>query len=338
MIAAAPRFGLILPNRGVVIGATTVGEMLELGELADAGPWESLWVGDSLLAKPRLDAITLLSALAARTKRVRLGVSCMASTPIRDPLLLAYQWSSLDHLSGGRTVFVACQGGGPGSGDFAHELETFGVERDSRMQRMEEAVEILRLTSSAEHVSYEGRYTRFRDVTIAPRPVQRPLPIWIAANPDMTRPRNVEKAYRRVARLGDGWQTTHTPPDDVRRSLALIETYAAEIGRALTSSFEVSVCSNICVNDDRDAAFAEAKRFLDLHSDADYTPDFLATWVAVGSAADCRAYLRRFIDVGATTILLRLSSFDQRRQFEVVTEKVIAPLLALGRPRPASVL
>lgn len=328
MTARRPRFGLILPNRGVVIGVTTVAEMLELAERVDRGPWESLWVGDSILAKPRLDAITFLGALAARTTRVRLGVSCMASTPLRNPLLLAYQWSSLDHISGGRTVFVACQGGGPGSGGFAHELETFGVERDSRMRRMEEAVEILRLTSSAEHVSYDGRYTRFNDVTIEPRPVQRPLPIWIAANPDMSKPRNVESAYRRVARLGDGWQTTHTPPDDIRRSLSLIQTYAAEIGRPLTPEFEVSVCSNICVNDDREAAFSEAKRFLDLHSDDNYPREFLAKWVAAGSAADCRAYLTRFIEVGATTILLRLSSFDQQRQFQLVTEEVIAPLLA----------
>lgn len=327
MATSGVRFGLVLPNRGVLIGATTVPEMLAMAEEAEAGPWDSVWVGDSILAKPRLDAITLLSALAVRTERVRLGVSCMASTPLRNPLLLAYQWSSLDYLSSGRTVFVACQGGGPGSGAFERELRAFGVERDSRMRRMEEAIEILRLTSSAEHVSYDGRYTRFEDVTILPKPVQQPLPIWIAANPDMTKPRNVEVAYRRVARLADGWQTTHTTPDDVRRSLSLIRTYATELGRPLTAGFEVSVCSNIYIDDDRDAAFAEAKRFLDTHSDTDYSADFLAKWVAVGSAADCRAYLARFIAAGATTILLRLSSFDQRRQFRLVTDEVVTPLL-----------
>ncbi len=327
MATSRVRFGLVLTNRGVVIGATTVPEMLAIAEEAEAGPWDSVWDGDSILAKPRHDAITLLSALAVRTERVRLGVSCMASTPLRHPLLLAYQWSSLDHLSVGRTVFVACQGGGPGSGAFEQELRAFGVERDSRMRRMEEAIEILRLTSSAEHVSYNGRYTRFENITILPRPVQQPLPIWIAANPDLTKPRNVEAAYRRVARLGDGWQTTHTTPDDVRRSLGLIRGYAAELGRPLTPEFEVSVCSNICVNDDRAAAFAEAKRFLDTHSDTDYSADFLAKWVATGSAAECRAYLSRFIEAGATTILLRLSSFDQQRQFRLVTDDVVTRLL-----------
>src|ERR1700728_1899661 len=90
------RFGLTLPNRGVIIGATTVDEMLKMGEWADSAGWDSVWVGDSIFAKPRLDAIVLLGALAARTKRVRLGPACFASTPLRNALILAYQWASLD--------------------------------------------------------------------------------------------------------------------------------------------------------------------------------------------------------------------------------------------------
>ncbi len=73
MTQGRARFGLTLPNRGVIIGATTVEEMLKMGEWADSAGWDSVWVGDSIFAKPRLDAIVLLGALAARTKRVRLG-------------------------------------------------------------------------------------------------------------------------------------------------------------------------------------------------------------------------------------------------------------------------
>jgi alkanesulfonate monooxygenase SsuD/methylene tetrahydromethanopterin reductase-like flavin-dependent oxidoreductase (luciferase family) len=110
MITAKARFGLTLPNRGVVIGATTVTEMLEMAGWAEDSGWDSVWVGDSILAKPRLDALVLLGALAARTRRVRLGPACFASTPLRDALTLAYQWASLDLMSNGRMVFVACQG------------------------------------------------------------------------------------------------------------------------------------------------------------------------------------------------------------------------------------
>src|SRR5438270_14028761 len=109
------RFGLTLPNRGVIIGATTVEEMFALTEKADEAGWDSVWVGDSIFAKPRLDSLVLLGAVAARTKHVKLGPACFASTPLRDALLLAYQWISLDFLSNGRSIFVSCQGA-PGGG------------------------------------------------------------------------------------------------------------------------------------------------------------------------------------------------------------------------------
>src|SRR6516225_1434219 len=104
------KFGLTLPNRGVVIRATTVAEMLQLAADADSSGWDSVWVGDSIFAKPRLDAMVLMGAIAARTTRVSIGPACFASTPLRNALVLAYQCASLDFLSGGRTVFVAGQG------------------------------------------------------------------------------------------------------------------------------------------------------------------------------------------------------------------------------------
>ena len=92
MIESRVKFGLTLPNRGVVIGATTVAEMLQLAADAESAGWDSVWVGDSIFAKPRLDAMVLLGAIAARTTRVRIGPACFASTPLRNALLLAYQW------------------------------------------------------------------------------------------------------------------------------------------------------------------------------------------------------------------------------------------------------
>src|SRR5712692_2486402 len=144
MAAQKACFGLTLPNRGVVIGATTVPEMLEMAEMAESAGWDSVWVGDSIFAKPRLDALVLLGALAARTKRVKLGPACFASTPLRDALLLAYQWHSLDFLSNGRTIFVACQGQATaGGGNFASEFAALRIDPASRMRRMEGAIEIL---------------------------------------------------------------------------------------------------------------------------------------------------------------------------------------------------
>src|SRR5262247_224444 len=168
MTESRVKFGLTLPNRGVVIGATIVAEMLQLAADAESEGWDSVWVGDSIFAKPRLDAMVLLGAIAARTTRVRIGPACFASTPLRNALLLAYQWASLDFLSGGRTIFVACQGQAePGGGAFEKEFAHFGIEPSSRMRRIEEAIEILRLASSRENVEYNGQYWRFRNLTVA---------------------------------------------------------------------------------------------------------------------------------------------------------------------------
>src|SRR3954470_16417351 len=99
------RIGLTLPNRGVLFGATTAEEMLTRAKVSDqSGAFQSVWVGDSLFGKPRMEAITLLAGVAAGTKHVRRGAACMASFTLRDPVQLAYQWASLDLLSQGRTI------------------------------------------------------------------------------------------------------------------------------------------------------------------------------------------------------------------------------------------
>jgi alkanesulfonate monooxygenase SsuD/methylene tetrahydromethanopterin reductase-like flavin-dependent oxidoreductase (luciferase family) len=325
MSSQKPKFGLTLPNRGVVIGATTVAEMIEMAEWADgSAAWDSVWVGDSIFAKPRLDAIALLGALAARTQHVRLGPACFASTPLRNALILAYQWASLDLMSGGRTIFVACQGQPePGGGAFDKEFEALGIAPASRMRRMEEAIEIMRLTSARENADYEGQYYKFRNLTVLPRPVQQPLPIWVVSNPQMNKPRNVESGYRRVARLGDGWMTTFKPPADIRRSLEMIRGYAGDYGRTLGDHFEVCVYHNINVNENREAALEESKRFLDAYYGVDYHRDALKLWVAMGSPAECIENIRAFVEAGATTITLRLTGYDQRAQFRRVTEDVL---------------
>ena len=144
------KFGLLLPNLGVVFGATTVPELLELAEQAeDSGIFKSLWVGDNLLAKPRLESVTLLSALAVRTMTCRLGTACMASFPLRHPVVLAAQWSALDCLAEGRTVLTACIGGGPAkgniAGDFRSEYDAMQVDPTQRVARMEEGLSLIHI-------------------------------------------------------------------------------------------------------------------------------------------------------------------------------------------------
>lgn len=323
------KFGLTLSNRGIVTGSSTLEDMLTLARLADGdAAWDSIWVGDSLLAKPRLDALGLMSALAVQTERVRIGPACFASTPLRPALLLAYQWASLDLLSGGRSIFVACMGApGAGGGVMDEEFAAFCVPTESRMRRMEEAIEILRLLTSEDDVSYHGEHNDFEHVTIEPRSVQRPVPIWVTSNPAPHLGRNRRNGLSRVARLGDGWMTTFQPPEIVSEYLADIRGYAAEEGRELPDDFEVAVYYNINVNEDRDAALAETKRYLDAYYTTDYSEEALNLWAAMGSPEQCIADIRDYMDAGATTITLRLCSYDQQRQYRRVTEEVLPALV-----------
>ena len=83
------KLGVSLPNRGVLFGLTDVDTILNAAVLAEESRvFESVWFGDSLIHKPRLDSIVMLSAAATRTRKVRLGVICMASFPVRHPVLL----------------------------------------------------------------------------------------------------------------------------------------------------------------------------------------------------------------------------------------------------------
>ena len=318
-------FGLTLSNRGVVTGASTLEDMIALAQRADSDErWDSIWVGDSILAKPRLDALGLMSALAVVTERVRIGPACFASTPLRDALLLAYQYASLDFMSNGRSIFAACMGqAAPGGGDMLHEFDAFCVAPESRMKRMEEAIEVMRLLTSEENVSYHGEYNDFDNVTIEPRSVQRPIPIWVTSNPRPDLKRNREAGLRRTARLGDGWMTTFQPPSIVEEYMGDIRRYAGEEGRELPDDFEVCIYYNINVNEDRQAALAESRRYLEAYYNTEYSDEMLGLWVAMGTPEQCIADIQSYVDAGATTITLRLVGYDQQSMYDRVVNEVL---------------
>ena len=102
-----------------------------------------------------------------------------------------------------------------------------------------------------------------------------------------------------MARLGDGWMTTFKSPEDVQTSLAMIREYAREMGHELRPDFEVAIYHNINVDEDRDRAFAEAKRFLDSYYSVDYRQDVLKLWVAAGSPAQCVQSLQRYVEAAS---------------------------------------
>jgi len=311
-----PRFGLSLPNRGVLFGATSVDELLALSEQAEAsGAFESIWAGDSLFAKPRLESLVLLGAIAARTRRVRLGTCCLSTFPLRDPIFLAAQWAALDQVSHGRMVLGACIGGSQPREKAEAEFAPFRVKLSERAPRLEEGMTILRRLWSEDHVTHEGRFWQFRDLTLEPKPVQQPCPIWIATNPKpgLAAPHIADRAVRRVGLMGDGWMTDNTPVATFRLRWDLIRQVAREAGRA-TEGMESALHLMVNLNDDRQAAFEESVKFLHTYYSPAMTREYIESWLAYGPPSAVIEKIRAYVEAGCTTPILRFASWDQKGQ------------------------
>jgi alkanesulfonate monooxygenase SsuD/methylene tetrahydromethanopterin reductase-like flavin-dependent oxidoreductase (luciferase family) len=328
---AQSSFGLILANRAVVLGKITVRELIDLTiEAEGAGIFDTVWVGDSLLAKPRLESVTLLSTLAGVTTRMRLGVGCMATFVHRHPVILAHQWASLDVISGGRAWLAVCLGG-PNEAGAAQALEhaAMSIQASERVGRLEEGIVILRKVFGEEKASHEGRFYRFEGITIQPRPIQQPCPIWIASNPTgltwkggaSAAEAAVERSYRRVARYADGWMTNKLSPDEFRREWRRIVTMAREEGRD-PGRLGSALYHNININGDRRAALDESKSFLDTYYTSKFSPSFVEGWTVAGSPKQCIADLSAYFEAGVGHMALRLSSWDQRGQLRRFLDEV----------------
>lgn len=319
MPSPAPHLGLSLPNRGVLFGATTAGQLVHLAERAEAtGVFGSVWVGDSLLAKPRLESVALLSGIATRTSRVTLGTICMASMTLRDPILLAIQWASLDLLAAGRTILGACLGGaGKLMGSGALEADIYGVPPAERVKRLEEEIVLLRRLWTEDDVTWEGQVYRMARVTALPKPHQKSPPIWIATNPvrGVASDRVIERALERVGRLGDGYMTDAITPQEFGWRWTRIREYAAAAGREPDA---LGSCVHLMINvgPDQAAAFEEAARFLRSYYGDVFERPYLEMWVAAGPPDRVAARIRAYLDVGCTIPVLRFASWNQLEQLE----------------------
>jgi alkanesulfonate monooxygenase SsuD/methylene tetrahydromethanopterin reductase-like flavin-dependent oxidoreductase (luciferase family) len=321
----ANSLGLILANRAVVLGAIKARDLLDISVKAEASRvFDTVWVGDSLLAKPRLESVTLLSALAGVTERVKLAVGCMATFVHRHPVMLAQQWASLDVLSGGRAWLAVCLGG-PDSANAAQAAEhaVMGIASGERVERLEEGIAILRALFTEKNATHAGRFYQFQNVTLEPRPVQSPCPIWIASNPTgltwkggaSASANAVDRGFRRVARYADGWMTNKLSPSEFAEQFGRIRAMAREEGRD-PAALGSALYHNINITEDRAAGLEEAKAFLDAYYSAKFSAQFVEQWTIAGPPKECAAQLRAYFAAGLGHMALRLASWKQQAQLE----------------------
>lgn len=238
------RYGLCVANVGTYSDPHAT---VRVAKAAEASGWDGLFVWDHLgfvWGPPAGDPWVVLAAVACATDRLRLGTTV---TPVarRRPHVLAQTVATLDVLSGGRVVF------GAGLGGSRSEFERFGEPGDpkTRAEMLDEGLELLRVLWTGEEVQHRGRHYTIDGVTLAPRPVQDRLPIWIGGNRT--------PSLRRAARF-NGWVADSSDPtgmtlspDDVAQRLGTIH---AE--RRTADPFDVAVLGEAGRGDP--AAYARA--------------------------------------------------------------------------------
>jgi alkanesulfonate monooxygenase SsuD/methylene tetrahydromethanopterin reductase-like flavin-dependent oxidoreductase (luciferase family) len=309
--------GISLPNRLVSFGFPAR-ELVDLASAAEqSGVLGSVWVGDSLLAKPRLEALTLLAAVASRTSTVRLGTMCLASFVFRDPLLLAIQVASLDNLSDGRVVLGLCSGPGAKGGTGARaELELFGVASERRGEILEERLQRLRSLLGNSDLA-----DRVLMAPVTPRPLQSRIPILIAATPPPSNEAIIDRLLSRVARIGDGWVCDAVAPRRLSGLWARLVELADATGR-LDRMTEAIVHVPVVIDPSRRAAEEIARAFLAQHLGAPVDAARLPEAGAYGPPSLVVDHLSSLLEAGATTVVVRPLAPDPRAQLDLLVTQV----------------
>lgn len=284
-----------------------LGRLIDLAVLCEELGFESVSVGDSLLAKPRWRPIPTMAAIAARTRRITVASHILTPQYYNNPVILAQELATLAEIARGRVAF-GC-GIGAGRTDVVEEeYRAIGVPKKKRGAIFEETLEILRRLWTGEEVTHHGQFYRLDRVRIGLRPPRVP-PLWIAAGlfhagvpgagpfgdrePDQQR-RGWFVPQERVARLGDGWLSTQATPEEYRETLGRIrELAAATYGRdpsAIRGIFSLGVY----VDADVERVYEHTRWFQHEYHEMPVPEEVMRRWTIAGPAEACIRRLREY--------------------------------------------
>jgi alkanesulfonate monooxygenase SsuD/methylene tetrahydromethanopterin reductase-like flavin-dependent oxidoreductase (luciferase family) len=215
---------------------------------AERGGAASLWTWDHLMSivgpweGPILEGWSILAAWAQVTERATLGLMVGANT-FRNPGLTAKLATTLDHLSNGRAIL------GIGGAWFDREHEGYGIDFGAgfgeRLDRLDEAVMLIRRLLDGETLTHEGPIYPMRDALVQPRPVQAHLPILIGGS-------GPKKTLRTLASYGDAWNSSGTL-EELRAKDAILRQRCEEVGRD-PETIERTATVDILIRDTKAAA------------------------------------------------------------------------------------
>jgi alkanesulfonate monooxygenase SsuD/methylene tetrahydromethanopterin reductase-like flavin-dependent oxidoreductase (luciferase family) len=269
---------------------------------ADRAGFDSLWISDHLLCpvgswrNPVYEAWATLAALGALTERATVGTLVGAIT-FRNPGLVAKLATTVDHITGGRAVL------GLGGAWHAQEHHMYGIDfgasAGERLDRLHEAVPLIRRLLDGETVTHSGRFYNLVEAEQFPRPLQTRLPILIGGQ-------GRRKTLRTVAMYADMWHTQLGSTEQIQASDAALRAHCAAVGRD-PAAIERLASKWVTIRDDPDEARRELEASLRYHGLEGYEPSILAA----GTPAAVAQALRAHVDIGFTHILVSMRApFD----------------------------
>ncbi len=200
-------------------------DTLALAKHAEAGGWHGVWCADHFMPNaedtsgPTSECWTTLAALAASVPRIRLGALVTGNT-YRHPAVLAKMAANVDNISGGRCVL------GLGAGWQENEHRAYGINFSTlggRMSRFEEACQVVTGLFSNEKTTFAGKHYQLTDAPLAPKPLQKPLPLLIGGGGE-------QRTLRIAAKYANEWNVWGTP-EVLKHKGGILDQYCREIGR-----------------------------------------------------------------------------------------------------------
>lgn len=284
-------------------GAPDAAELARMLKAAEDAGFHSAWVMEHLLGgAAALEPLSVLALAAGQTRSIGLGLA-VAVLAVHQPVLLARQAATIDHLSGGRLNL----GVGIGAAPLAYGA--FGVDGRERAPRFEESLAVMRRLWEEPAVDFDGRFVTLSHARMEPKPVQRPLPVWFGgAHP---------RALRRAARMATGWMAAGSSPSSAfPESLARLTEYLEAEGRD-PASFPIAKRVYVAI----DRSPQEVSDWFR----AVYGPAISPEVAVAGDAARVAEELRAVREAGAKLLLISPVG-DDRPQFELIAEHVVPAL------------
>ena len=296
------------PTReSVMEGRPEAEPLLRLAERAETLGYDSVWVGDSLLARPRHEPITLLAGVAGRTQRVKLGTAVLLPA-LRNPVLLAHQVATLDQISAGRVILGV--GIASDVANIRAEFRAAGVPFEKRVGTLMEGMRLCKALWRGKPVDWDGRWHVEQGV-IGPTPHQAGgPPIWAGGS--------VPAALERAGRHFDGWFPNGPDAKTFGENLQQVQAHAREAGRN-PADLTTAVYLTLTIDKNATKATQRMDDFLSAYYGA--RPDVLKKRQACfsGSASAAVDWLNGYVQAGAQCLVLRFAG-DHERHLETVAK------------------